>query len=86
MSYPASDNAAPSTAALASTQLAATRPTVDQVVISSTDAARYIESMCGELKGIADQANLAFLSYLLDMALEEATSQANPHSAHAAYV
>ncbi|MEM6848172.1 MAG: hypothetical protein AAF580_08875 [Pseudomonadota bacterium] len=80
MSYPASDNAAQPAGAMAATQ-----PIVDQVVISSTDAARYIEGMCAELKSIADQANLAFLSYLLEMALEEATSQANSHSAYAIY-
>ncbi len=77
MSYSASDKPAAA--------MPAPQPMVDQVVISSTDAARYIEGMCAELKDIADQANLAFLSYLLEMASEEATSQANPHSAYAIY-
>ncbi|MBZ0228861.1 MAG: hypothetical protein K8F58_10490 [Bauldia sp.] len=38
------------------------------------DAARYIESMAKELKGLADKADLDFLAYLLAMVENEAAS------------
>ena len=44
---------------------------------SPTDAAAYIERLTGELKIIAARNNLDFLAYVLDMAREEAISQAN---------
>lgn len=59
--------------------------TVDHVVIRPTDAAQYIEAVCGDLRGIADKANLAFLSYLLEVAQEEAAQQGNPANAFAVY-
>ena len=44
---------------------------------SPNDAAAYIERLTGELKIIAARNNLDFLAYVLDMAREEAISQAN---------
>lgn len=40
------------------------------------DTADYISDMVAELRDLADAADLVFLAYLLDMALEEARAQA----------
>jgi hypothetical protein len=39
------------------------------------DVAGYIHDMAVELKGLADSANFSFLSYLLDLVIEESAVQ-----------
>lgn len=43
--------------------------------VSHRDAASYVHEMAIELKGIAESAKLSFLSYLLDLAIEESLVQ-----------
>lgn len=64
---------------------------IDTAGIDRRDAARYIERLCAELSTLADRSGLTFLSYLLEVAREEATTQAGevaipaamPHPAEA---
>ncbi|MEM8551606.1 MAG: hypothetical protein AAGF45_04445 [Pseudomonadota bacterium] len=48
------------------------KPPLDALVVSSADAAQYVERMCTELAGLSDRAGLGFLAYLLEVAREEA--------------
>ncbi len=43
--------------------------------VSPCDAASYVHEMAYELKGIAESAKLSFLSYLLDLVIEESGIQ-----------
>lgn len=55
-------------------------PTMDALVITSSEAAQYIERMCCELAGLADRSTLGFLAYLLEVAREEAVLHCDPPS------
>ena len=44
----------------------------DQFAVPSDAAAEYIKQICGELVQLAEEGNLGFLAYLLDVAREEA--------------
>ncbi len=39
------------------------------------EVADYIKTLCAELSGLADQAGLSTLRYLLDMCVDEAESK-----------
>ncbi|GAB5447350.1 MAG: hypothetical protein Gyms2KO_22230 [Gymnodinialimonas sp.] len=47
-------------------------PRMDPLVVTSSEAAHYVERMCCELAGLADRSGLGFLAYLLEVAREEA--------------
>jgi len=46
-----------------------------QKQVSPRDAASYVHEMAIELKGIAESAKLSFLTYLLDLVIEESAIQ-----------
>lgn len=49
--------------------------------LDQEDALRFIGEMTGELRDLADRAELLFLAYLLDMACQEAIVQLRPRLA-----
>lgn len=48
------------------------RPIAEPFVLPASEAAQYVEQMCGELMELADNAGLGFLAYLIEVAREEA--------------
>ncbi len=59
---------------------AGTGPSGNGPKLTQQDALEYIGSLVEGLHGIALQAELPFLAYLLSVACEEADSQMPPHS------
>lgn len=47
----------------------------ETLVISRQDAASYINDMAYEMKALAEKARLSFLTYLLELVIEESASQ-----------
>ena len=45
-------------------------------VVTARETAEYVENMCAELSRMSDRSGLRFLYYLLEVAREEAATQA----------